>query len=166
MAAVNSSWSLFLRDTVGTSGGLARGFVVPIDRGSVADRRSALLRAGVLLALRFLALPLHARLLVVLAPASLGENAALLDLLVEAAKGALERLVFPHSDVSQSRDHLLRPGVLSRPGRPRPGAILERGVRKPGQGRGSLAEPSIGVKPTRRSGGEARWHSAVPGRAG
>src|SRR4051812_33012436 len=63
----------------------------------------ALLRAGVLLALRFLALPLHARLLVVLAPASLGEDAALLDLLVEAAEGAFERLVLTHSDFGQSR---------------------------------------------------------------
>src|ERR1700704_5881628 len=36
----------------------------------------ALLRPGVLLALRFLALSLHARLLVVLASASLGEDAA------------------------------------------------------------------------------------------
>ena len=37
-----------------------------------------------------------------LAPASLGEDAALLDLLVEAAQGALERLVLTHSDFSQS----------------------------------------------------------------
>src|SRR4029078_961474 len=64
--------------------------------------RSAGLRTGVLLALGFLALPLHGRLLVVLAPASLGEDAALLDLLVEAAQGALERLVLPYSDFSQS----------------------------------------------------------------
>src|SRR2546423_2109627 len=63
----------------------------------------ALLRAGVLLALRFLALPLHARLLVVLASASLGEDPALLDLLVEAAEGAFERLVLTHSDFGQSR---------------------------------------------------------------
>ena len=59
--------------------------------------------SGVLLALRFLALPLHARLLVVLATASLGEDAALLDLLVEAAQGAFERLVLTHSDFCQSR---------------------------------------------------------------
>jgi hypothetical protein len=38
----------------------------------------------------------------VLAAASLGEDATLLDLLVEAAQGALERLVLPHSDFSQS----------------------------------------------------------------
>src|SRR5436853_477448 len=63
----------------------------------------ALRRAGVLLALRFLALPLHARLLVVLAAASLGEDPALLDLLVEAAEGAFERLVLTHSDFGQSR---------------------------------------------------------------
>src|SRR3954466_2581805 len=62
----------------------------------------ALLRAGVLLALRFLALPLHARLLVVLAATSLGEDPALLDLLVEAAEGAFERLVLTHSDFGQS----------------------------------------------------------------
>src|SRR4029078_8925284 len=65
--------------------------------------RSALRRPCVLLALRFLALPLHARLLVVLAAASLGEDAGLLDLLVEAAQGALERLVLTHSDFCQSR---------------------------------------------------------------
>src|SRR5512132_541805 len=69
----------------------------------------ALLLASGLLALRFLALPLHAGLLVVLATASLRENAALLDLLVEAAKGALERLVLTHSDFCQSSDHLPRP---------------------------------------------------------
>src|SRR3990172_12263934 len=69
--------------------------------------RSALRRSRVLLALRFLALPLHARLLVVLAAASLGEDARLLDLLVEAAEGALERLVLTHSDFCQSRIHLL-----------------------------------------------------------
>src|SRR5215211_3796254 len=63
---------------------------------------SALARSCVLLALRFLALPLHARLLVVLATASLGEDPALLDLLVEAAKGALERLVLTHSNFGQS----------------------------------------------------------------
>src|SRR3954468_21449774 len=67
----------------------------------------ALLRAGVLLALRFLALPLHARLLVVLATASLGEDPALLDLLVEAAEGALEGLVLSHADFCHYRIHLL-----------------------------------------------------------
>ncbi len=71
--------------------------------GVAASERSALARSCVLLALRFLALPLHRRLLVVLATASLGEDAALLDLLVEAAEGALERLVLTHSDFSQSR---------------------------------------------------------------
>ena len=64
--------------------------------------RSAGLRSGVLLALGFLALPLHGRLLGVLAAASLREDAALLDLLVEAAQGAFERLVLSHSDFSQS----------------------------------------------------------------
>src|SRR5206468_10012223 len=73
---------------------------------------SAGLRSGVLLALGFLALALHARLLVVLAPASLGEDAALLDLLVEAAQGAFERLVLTHSDFCQSR--FTSPGQGSR----------------------------------------------------
>ena len=68
-----------------------------------ALRGSALARARVLLALRFLALPLHRRLLVVLTTASLGEDPALLDLLVEAAEGALERLVLTHSDFGQTR---------------------------------------------------------------
>src|SRR5215208_4274399 len=65
--------------------------------------RLAQLLSGVLLALRFLALPLHARLLVMLASASLGEDSALLDLLVEAAQCAFERLVLTHSDFCQSR---------------------------------------------------------------
>src|SRR5204862_3782627 len=76
-------------------------------RGASPVLGSALRRPCVLLALRFLALPLHARLLVVLAPASLGEDAGLLDLLVEAAEGALERLVLTHSDFCQSGIHLL-----------------------------------------------------------
>src|SRR5690349_4309523 len=63
----------------------------------------ALARSCVLLALRFLALPLHRRLLVVLTTTSLGEDPALLDLLVEAAQGAFERLVLAHSDFGQSR---------------------------------------------------------------
>src|SRR5215210_2400766 len=91
MDAVRSVWIRSRRDTGdGTSGETPAGCL-------------ALLRAGVLLALRFLALPLHARLLVVLAPASLGEHPALLDLLVEAVEGAFERLVLTHSDFGQSR---------------------------------------------------------------
>src|SRR3990170_4719787 len=66
------------------------------------DRLRRLALAGGLLALRFLALALHARLLVVLATASLGEDAALLDLLVEAPQRALEGLVLPDSDFCQS----------------------------------------------------------------
>src|SRR5262245_8679188 len=73
---------------------------------------SALRGSGGLLALRFLALALHAGLLVVLAPASLGEDAALLDLLVEAAQRTLEGLVFTHSDFCQFRVHL--PGAVVR----------------------------------------------------
>ena len=75
--------------------------------GSSALGRSALRRPCVLLALRFLALPLHARLFVVLASASLGEDAGLLDLLVEAAEGAFERLVLTNSNFCQSGIHLL-----------------------------------------------------------
>src|SRR3954466_11220204 len=96
----------------------------------------ALLRAGVLLALRFLALPLHARLLVVLATASLGEDPALLDLLVEAAEGALERLVLTHSDFCQSR--LTSSGCSSRtPSRARSPPASGRPTvaqRRPGRG--------------------------------
>ena len=43
------------------------------------------------------------RLLVVLTSTSFGEDPALLDLLVEAAERALERLVLTHSDFGQSR---------------------------------------------------------------
>src|SRR3990167_9481179 len=69
--------------------------------------RSALRRSGVLLALGFLALALHAGLLVVLAAASLGEDSRLLDLLVEATQGALERRFFPSSAFYHLRIHLL-----------------------------------------------------------
>jgi len=48
----------------------------------------------------------------VLASASLGEDAALLDLLVEATQGAFERLVLTHSDFCQSR--FTSPGQGSR----------------------------------------------------
>src|SRR3982751_965417 len=83
----------------------------------------AYLRAGVLLALRFLALPLHARLLVVLAATSLGEDPALLDLLVEAAEGAFERLVLTHSDFGQSGFTSSGLGLASRSAR-QPGRQL------------------------------------------
>ena len=109
MAAAMSVWMRSRRDTglapraegqpssgwpAGARGGA--GLVVGL------HARSADLRSGVLLALRFLALALHGGLLVVLASASLGEDAALLDLLVEATQGAFERLVLTHSDFCQS----------------------------------------------------------------
>src|SRR5439155_25525760 len=114
------------------SGGIAR---APPPR-TCWPRDLALRRPCVLLALRFLALPLHARLLVVLAPASLGEDARLLDLLVEAAEGALERLVLTHSDFCQSRIHLLGLSSGSRGGlvaqRPRRVATRLGGARAAG----------------------------------
>src|SRR5450759_4724059 len=89
----------------GTGGGCGTG-----DRPSSASafprrrsRRLTLL-AGGLLALCFLPLPLHAGLLVVLATASFSENAGLLDLLVEAAKRALEGLVLTNADFCQCRE--------------------------------------------------------------
>src|SRR5215207_2282442 len=104
IAAVISAWTRSRRDTgVGYLG--RRTPVGPQGwrSGSWMDPGgSAGLRSGVLLALGFLALALHGGLLVVLASASLGEDATLLDLLVEAAQGALERLVLSHSDFSQS----------------------------------------------------------------
>src|SRR5262245_43999761 len=109
MAAVMSDWIRSRRFTgIGTCGR---------DRpGSSPVWDLALGRPCVLLALGFLALPLHARLLVVLAAASLGEDAGLLDLLVEAAQGALERLVLTHSDFCQSRFTSF--GSVSRPDPP------------------------------------------------
>ena len=62
-----------------------------------------LLAACRLLPLRFLALSLDAGLLVVLASSGFGEDAGLLDLLVEASQRSLERLVLADSDFSQSR---------------------------------------------------------------
>ena len=75
----------------------ARGVLIP-----TCQSEPGLLRAGSLLALRFLALALDAGLLVVLASASLGKNAALLNLLIEASQGTLEGLVFAYADFSQS----------------------------------------------------------------
>src|SRR6186997_192555 len=89
MAACMSCWSLFWRIT---------GSCVP-----GVETTPALTLSGGLLALRFLALALHARLLVVLTSASLGEDAALLDLLVEASQRALEGLVFAYADFRQTR---------------------------------------------------------------
>ena len=74
----------------------------PTDVGRPSSLRCLVL-AGGLLALRFLALALHARLLVVLASSSLREDAALLDLLVEASEGALEGLVLTDTDLCQPR---------------------------------------------------------------
>ena len=66
-----------------------------------ATRPMGSLAAGGLLALRFLALALDAGLLEMLATPRLGEDAALLDLLVEAPQGGFERLVLSDSDFSQ-----------------------------------------------------------------
>src|SRR2546426_6148034 len=113
-----SVWIRSRRDTgMATSGGggsspgqrstsrdaLGRALAGASADGGPSAGGSAGLRSGVLLTLRFLALPLHARLLVMLAAASLGEDAGLLDLLVEATQGAFERLVLTHSDFCQSR---------------------------------------------------------------
>src|SRR3972149_6800032 len=105
MAAVTSARSRSRSVTGdGTSGGNALGVggepALTFGR-SRPSGRSALRRSGVLLALGFLALVLHAGLLVVLPPASLGKDSRLLDLLVEATQGALERLVFANSDFCQ-----------------------------------------------------------------
>ena len=101
IAAVVSAWIRSRRVTgSGTSGAVPRRAGRPAGR----ELQSVSLPAsGGLLALRFLALALHAGLLVVLASASLGEDAALLDLLVEASQGTLEGLVLAYSDFSQSR---------------------------------------------------------------
>src|SRR6476660_7194035 len=119
--------------------------------------RSADLRSGVLLALCFLALALHRGLLVMLAPASLGEDAALLDLLVEATQGAFERLVLTHSDFCQSR--FTSPGQGScvlRRARGQPALTSPNGG--PVQGWRSIAEPP---GPVKRSRG---WSRACPDR--
>jgi len=102
--------------------------------GARPSGRSALRRSGVLLALRFLALPLHAGLLVVLTSASFGEDARLLDLLVEAAQCALERLVLANSDFCQSG--FTSSGCSSRPSRSRP-----RNPTTPVRAPGSVATP-------------------------
>src|SRR3954469_25634140 len=111
MAAVMSDWSRSRRDT--GLGYLGRTSGSPVGCGSGSGvTRSGGLRSGVLLALGFLALALHGGLLVVLASASFGEDAALLDLLVEATQGAFERLVLSHSDFSHSV--FTSPGLDSR----------------------------------------------------
>jgi hypothetical protein len=63
----------------------------------------------------------------VLASASLGQDATLLDLLVEAAQGAFERLVLSHSDFSQSVFTSSGPGLVPRVRRAagQPGRVLD-----------------------------------------
>ncbi|MGH2926202.1 MAG: AMP-binding protein, partial [Solirubrobacterales bacterium] len=77
-----------------------------------------------------------------LTSASLGEDAALLDLLVEATQGAFERLVLAHSDFCQSR--ITSPGqgsCFARRGRGQPALTLpERPFRA------GLAEHSRGPR--------------------
>src|SRR3954451_18956651 len=100
IAAVVSSCSRSRRVTgwlLGCHDGAVSTAAVPARAGALALALSC-----VLLALRFLPLALHRRLLVVLTTTSLGEDPALLDLLVEATKGAFERLVLTHSDFGQS----------------------------------------------------------------
>ena len=80
-----------------------------------------------------------------LASASLGEDAALLDLLVEATQGAFERLVLTHSDFCQSR--FTSPGQGScvlRRARGQPALTLPDG--SPVQGWRSIAEGPGSVK--------------------
>ena len=57
---------------------------------------------GCLSLLGFLALALHAGLLVVLAASCLSQDSRLLDLLVESTQRALERLVLAHADFCQT----------------------------------------------------------------
>ena len=103
-----------------------------------------------------------------LASASLGEDAALLDLLVEATQGAFERLVLTHSDFCQSR--FTSPGLGSRvrtsgsrpPAPTRPGRRSVRGLAE--YSRGSRA----GQTPNGPVSGACRRcaNRATPGRDG
>src|ERR1035437_2683142 len=108
IAAVNSVLRRSRRDTgVAPRGGKTR-------TAAQVCRSSDRLLSGDLLALCFLSLALHARLLVVLAATGLGEDSALLNLLVEAAQGTLETLVLTHTDFCQSGTHLLgAPSVVA-----------------------------------------------------
>ena len=76
-----------------------------------------------------------------LASASLGEDATLLDLLVEATQGAFERLVLTHSDFSQSVFTSSDLGLVShvRRAADRPGRVLDAVAR---ESRRSLPERS------------------------
>src|SRR5450759_4981372 len=155
----------------GTGGGCGAG-----DRPSSASafprrrsRRLTLL-AGGLLALCFLPLPLHAGLLVVLATASFSENAGLLDLLVEAAKRALEGLVLTNADFCQCRDHLLRPGIVwfaAPPGECRSTRARRRArTRPPGPAECSPDEAALanaGGPPRRRPDRARSWVRPGPG---
>ena len=125
------AWRSSCRPGVGPRGSLVCSWAVPAREacrrgGPMLDLRSTdrapacLVLAGSLLALRFLALALHAGLLVVLASASLREDAALLDLLVEASQGALEGLVLTDTDFCQPEITSHRPSL--RPGHRAPGA--------------------------------------------
>ena len=71
------------------------------DRSASTDPGGRL-DARTLALLGFLALALHAGLLVVLAAPCLGQDAGLLDLLVEPSQRALERLVLAHANFRQT----------------------------------------------------------------
>src|SRR5918996_5411210 len=77
---------------------------MPNDLGRRFRWRKGVWRSGArsLPLLGFLALPLHAGLLVVLAAPRLSQDSRLLDLLVEATQRALERLVLAHADLCQT----------------------------------------------------------------
>src|SRR5690349_16230261 len=86
----------------------------------------------------------------------LSEDAALLDLLVEAAQGALERLVLSHSDFSQSVFTSSDPGLAYvHPARGRPART--QALRSRSQSRRSLPE---GCGVVKRSGRGLRARSA------
>ena len=87
-----------------------------------------------------------------LASASLGEDAALLDLLVEATQGAFERLVLSHSDFSQSVFTSHDQGLAHPASGARPNGLDACSTDGP-QSRRSLPEVPRRVKPgqTRRA---------------
>src|SRR6185503_1047784 len=150
------------RDARAVDGGGGPSIAITGTRRSCVGRsrpssRSALRRPCVLLALCFLALPLHAQLLVMLTPTSLGEDAKLLDLLVEAAKSALEHLVLTHSDFCQSGIHLLGLSFS-----PRNRLVAQRlGCVPPARAAGAYPSPALpSTAPTRPIPSSARSSSA------
>src|ERR1035437_3240890 len=172
IAAFNSSSSRSRRDTGWHLGAGCAFSNEPRTRRRREQVSLALNLTRDLLALCFLALALHARLLIVLTATGLGKDAALLNLLVETAQGTLEALVFTHTDFCQSGNHLLRGSLaingLTSPSEKCAQTAHEQGARSVArESRYCLAEARVAAAPPAASATEplANLYLGAPWRA-